>query len=123
MTITSNNFTFFTKYLHNKLHLTTIITNKLKIINNKFTNNIINNIINTQYKTKTLTHLTQKYKIPLTQTITINNKTNNLPIIKTTKLKITYHTKPKINKKTKITIHHTNLIKIFYILSNNLNQK
>lgn len=96
------------------------MTGRLRVVSNGFANGIVNSVMSTRCGTGALAHLTRRCRVPLTRAITVNSKTGSLPVVGTTKLKVTCRTGPGIGRGTRIAVHRTSLVKMFYVLSNDL---
>nr|WP_241973765.1 phosphoserine phosphatase SerB [Candidatus Pantoea edessiphila] len=118
--IISSGFKYYASYLGNKLNLTDVIANELEIHNGKLTGKIIGPIVDDLYKLNSLKKISQRLNIPLEQTVAVGNGANDLLMIKSAGLGITYRANYKVNNQVSIKIVNSDLMGIFCILNSTI---
>ncbi|MDT9587583.1 MAG: phosphoserine phosphatase [Candidatus Arsenophonus melophagi] len=118
--IISGRFNFFTNYLTEKLKLTTVVSNILEILNNKFSGRVFSNILDAEVKAQTLIKLARQFSIPIEQTIAIGDSDNDVKIISQAGLGIAYHATEKVQAIAKVAIQHADLMGVLCVLSDDL---
>ncbi len=114
--IISGGFTYFGKYLQQKLGFDYVFANELQIINGKLTGKVIGDVVNAQKKAELLNKLSEEEKIRLEQTIAVGDGANDLPMLNTAGLGIAFHAKPLVKENAKQSISKFGLDGILYLL-------
>lgn len=114
--ILSGGFTYFGKYLQNKLGIDYMFANQLEIIDGKLTGNYLGEIIDGQKKAELLRSIAFKEDIYLEQTVAIGDGSNDLPMINIAGLGIAFHAKPIVSKNAQHSISTIGLDAILFLM-------
>ncbi len=114
--ILSGGFTFFGRYLQNKLGVDYVYANELEIIDGKLTGKHLGEIVDGERKAFFLKNIAEKERIHLEQVIAIGDGSNDLPMIQLAGLGIAFHAKPKVKASASHAISNIGLDAVLYLL-------
>lgn len=114
--ILSGGFTYFGKYLQNKLGVDYMFANQLEISEGKLTGNYIGDIIDGPRKAELLRNIAFKEDIYLEQTVAVGDGSNDLPMINIAGLGIAFHAKPIVTKNAQHSISTIGLDAILFLM-------
>lgn len=114
--ILSGGFTYFGKYLQNKLGVDYMFANQLEISDGKLTGNYIGEIIDGPRKAELLRNIAFKEDIYLDQTVAVGDGSNDLPMINIAGLGIAFHAKPIVTKNAQHSISTIGLDAILFLM-------
>jgi phosphoserine phosphatase len=114
--ILSGGFTYFGKYLQNKLGIDYMFANQLEISDGKLTGNYIGEIIDGPRKADLLRNIAFKEDIYLEQTVAVGDGSNDLPMINVAGLGIAFHAKPIVTKNAQHSISTIGLDAILFLM-------
>lgn len=115
--IASGGFTPFANKLNDLLVLDAVFANTLVIKNNKLTGELTGRIIEPHTKANICAELISKWGIPYSQSITIGDGANDIPMIEFAALGISYHGKNTVNSHANVCIKKLDLHSLPYLLS------
>ena len=114
--ILSGGFTYFGKYLKEKLDIDYVFANQLEIKNGVLTGGYIGEIVDGNKKAEYLQLLADKEGIDIKQTIAVGDGVNDLQMLNLAGLGIAFHAKPKVKNNTQSSISSIGLDGILYLL-------
>ena len=114
--ILSGGFTYFGKYLQNKLDIDYVFANQLEIVDGKLTGNYLGDIVDGAKKAELLRNIAFKEDIHLEQTVAVGDGSNDLPMLNIAGLGIAFHAKPLVKKNAQHAISTTGLDVILYLM-------
>lgn len=114
--ILSGGFTYFGKYLQNKLGVDYMFANQLEISDGKLTGNYLGEIIDGARKAELLRNIAFKEDIYLEQTVAVGDGSNDLPMINIAGLGIAFHAKPIVTKNAQHSISTIGLDAILFLM-------
>jgi phosphoserine phosphatase len=114
--ILSGGFTYFGKYLQNKLGIDYVFANQLEIVDGKLTGNYVGEIVDGQKKAELLRNIAFKEDIHLAQTVAVGDGSNDLPMINIAGLGIAFHAKPVVKKNAQHSISTIGLDAILFLM-------
>jgi phosphoserine phosphatase len=114
--IISGGFTFFGKYLQDRLNIDVLYANELDIEKNVVTGTIRGDIIDGQKKAELLNELAMQENISLEQVIAVGDGANDLPMLNLAGLGIAFHAKPIVRLGAKQAISNVGLDAILYFI-------
>ena len=114
--ILSGGFTYFARYLQNKLGVDHIHANELEIIDGKVTGVVKGEIVNAERKAELLRKLAENEGISLSQTIAVGDGANDLLMLDAAGLGIAFHAKPLVRKEARYSVSTLGLDSALYLL-------
>ncbi|MDP4208367.1 MAG: phosphoserine phosphatase SerB [Bacteroidota bacterium] len=114
--ILSGGFTYFGKYLQNKLGVDYVFANQLEIESGKLTGNYVGDIVDGPKKAELLRNIAFKEDIHLAQTVAVGDGSNDLPMINIAGLGIAFHAKPLVKKNAQHSISTIGLDAILFLM-------
>ncbi len=114
--ILSGGFSYFGRYLQDKLGFDYVYANELEIIDNKVTGHVIGNIVDGERKASLLQEIAEKENIALEQVIAVGDGANDLPMLSIAGLGIAFRAKPVVKQSAKQSISTHGLDGILYLL-------
>ncbi|GAB1256114.1 phosphoserine phosphatase SerB [Aurantivibrio plasticivorans] len=114
--ILSGGFTYFGRYLQNKLGIDYVYANELEIVDGKVTGKVSGDIVDGQRKAELLKELAEKEGISLEQTIAVGDGANDLPMLSRAGLGIAFRAKPLVKASAEHSISTMGLDAILYLL-------
>lgn len=114
--ILSGGFTYFGRYLQEKLGIDYVYANELEIENGKVTGNVKGQIVDGQRKADLLREIAESEQISLEQVIAVGDGANDLPMLSIAGLGIAFRAKPIVQESAKQAISTLGLDGILYLL-------
>lgn len=114
--ILSGGFTWFGRYLQERLGIDHIHANELEIENGKVTGRVAGQIVNGQRKAELLREIARKEGISLEQVIAVGDGANDLPMLGIAGLGIAFRAKPMVKENAKQAISTLGLDGILYLI-------
>jgi phosphoserine phosphatase len=114
--ILSGGFSYFGKYLQNKLGIDYVYANDLEIRDGKLTGKPLGRIIDGNMKAELLKQIALEENIHLEQVIAVGDGANDLPMLNVAGLGIAFHAKPKVKENAQHAISTIGLDAILYLM-------
>lgn len=114
--ILSGGFTYFAKYLQEKLGIDYIHANELPMENGVVTGQVVGRVVDGQRKAELLKEIAEQEGIRLEQTIAVGDGANDLPMLSEAGLGIAFRAKPLVRESAKQSISTLGLDGILYLL-------
>lgn len=114
--ILSGGFTYFARYLQEKLGIDYIYANELEIENGELTGRVKGEIIDEHRKAELLRQIADRESIRLEQVIAVGDGANDLPMLSAAGLGIAYRAKPAVRKQARYAIGASGLDGILYLI-------
>lgn len=115
--IASGGFDYFADYLKETYGLDYAVSNQLEIIDDKLTGKVLGKVVDAQYKKETLEMLGERFNIPANQWVAAGDGANDLPMLKTARLGVALHAKPKVQEQAKFVVNFADLTAILLLLN------
>lgn len=115
--IASGGFRFFANRLKKDYGFDYVIANNLVIEDGYLVGEVTGEIINADVKAKTLCELSEKYQIPITQTVAIGDGANDLVMMSAASTGIAIHAKPIVQERADVSLNYMDLEGAEIILS------
>ncbi|SHE30361.1 phosphoserine phosphatase [Modicisalibacter ilicicola DSM 19980] len=114
--ILSGGFTYFARYLQEKLGFDEIHANELVIEGGRVTGEVREPIIDAPRKAKLLKSITEREGLCLEQTIAVGDGANDLKMLATAGLGIAYRAKPLVRRQARQSISTLGLDAVLYLI-------
>ncbi|HAG95800.1 MAG: phosphoserine phosphatase SerB [Pseudomonadales bacterium] len=114
--ILSGGFTYFGRYLQQKLGIDYVYANELQIENGKVTGEVKGQVVDGQRKAELLKQLAEKENLNLQQVIAVGDGANDLPMLSLAGLGIAFRAKPLVKQSADHAISELGLDGILYLL-------
>lgn len=114
--ILSGGFTYFGKFLQERLNVDYVHANELEIIDGKLTGRVLGEIVNANRKALLLEQLAEQEGIDCEQTIAVGDGANDLPMLSRAGLGIAFHAKPIVRESAKHQVSTLGLDAVLYLL-------
>jgi phosphoserine phosphatase len=114
--ILSGGFSYFGKFLQQRLGIDYVYANELDIKDGKVTGKVIGQVVNGQRKADLLRELAKKEGILLDQTIAVGDGANDLPMLSLAGLGIAFRAKAIVKESAQQSISTLGLDSILYLL-------
>ncbi len=114
--ILSGGFTYFGRYLKEKLGFDYVYANELEVENGKLTGRYRGQVVDGNRKAELLQLLCQFENINIAQSIAVGDGANDLPMLNLAGLGIAFRAKPKVKANAKQSISTTGLDGILYFV-------
>jgi phosphoserine phosphatase len=114
--ILSGGFTYFGRFLQQRLGIDYVFANELEIVDGKVTGNVTGQVVDGQRKAELLRQLAAKENILLDQVIAVGDGANDLPMLSIAGLGIAFRAKPIVKESAKQSISTLGLDGILYLL-------
>lgn len=114
--ILSGGFTYFARYLQEKLGIDYIHANELPMENGIVTGEVSGRVVDGQRKAELLKEIAEAEGIRLEQTIAVGDGANDLPMLSAAGLGIAFRAKPLVRESAKHSISTLGLDGILYLL-------
>lgn len=107
--LVSGGFTFFTDRLKERLKLDFTLSNKLEIVDDKLTGNVLGDIVNGNAKAAFLQQLADELNIDVNQAIAVGDGANDLPMLSLSGLGVAYRAKPVVQQQADVVLNYSGL--------------
>jgi phosphoserine phosphatase len=114
--ILSGGFTFFGKYLQEKLGIDYVFANELEVSGGVVTGKVPSEIVDGQRKAKLLQEIAEKENISLDQVVAIGDGANDLPMLSIAGMGIAFHAKPLVRKSANHSLSFLGLDSMLYLI-------
>jgi len=114
--ILSGGFSYFGKYLQEKLGIDYVYANTLEIENGQLTGRVIHPVVDGQRKALLLKQLSEQQGIDPQQIIAVGDGANDLPMLSAAGLGIAFRAKPLVRESAKQSLSTHGLDSILYLL-------
>lgn len=114
--ILSGGFTYFARYLQQRLGMDYVHANELDIVDGKVTGRVSGTIVDGERKAQLLRQLAEAEGIDLQQVIAVGDGANDLPMLSTAGLGIAFRAKPLVKQSAEQSISTLGLDAILYLL-------
>ena len=114
--ILSGGFTYFGKYLQQKLGIDYVHANELAIENGKVTGEVVGRVVDGQRKAELLKDIAAIERLNLAQVIAVGDGANDLPMLGIAGLGIAFRAKPVVKESAEHAISNLGLDGILYLL-------
>lgn len=114
--ILSGGFTYFGRYLQQRLGIDYVYANELEIVDGKVTGQVREPIVDGARKAELLRELADKEGIRLEQTIAVGDGANDLPMLAQAGLGIAFRAKPIVRESARHAISTLGLDAVLYLL-------
>ncbi|NNC99879.1 MAG: phosphoserine phosphatase SerB, partial [Gammaproteobacteria bacterium] len=114
--ILSGGFSYFGKYLQNKLGIDYVYANTLEIEDGVLTGRVVSPIVDGQRKALLLGQIAEREGIHREQTIAVGDGANDLPMLSAAGLGIAFRAKPLVRESAKQSMSTHGLDSILYLL-------
>ena len=114
--IVSGGFTFFGRYLQERLGVDFVHANELEVVDGKVTGRVAGEVIDGARKASLLREIAGREGIRLEQVIAVGDGANDLPMLSIAGLGIAFRAKPLVKASAKQSISYLGLDSILYLL-------
>ena len=114
--ILSGGFTYFARYLQEKLGIDYVYANELDIVDGVVTGEVKGRIVDGDRKAQLLRQLAEEQDINLQQVIAVGDGANDLPMLSISGLGIAFRAKPLVKQSAEQSISTLGLDAILYLL-------
>ena len=114
--VLSGGFTFFGKYLQQRLGLDYLYANELETANGVVTGRVIGEIVDGKKKAELLKMLAEKENISLDQVVAVGDGANDLPMLNLAGMGIAFHAKPLVRQSASHAVSHLGLDSLLYLI-------
>ena len=114
--ILSGGFTYFGRYLSEKLGIDFVHANELEIVDGKMTGRVVGDIVDGERKAALLREIAGEQGLGLEQTIAVGDGANDLPMLSVAGMGIAFHAKPVVQASANYTLSNLGLDAILYLM-------
>ncbi|HWQ26813.1 MAG TPA: phosphoserine phosphatase SerB [Chlorobaculum sp.] len=114
--ILSGGFTYFGRYLQQKLNIDYVFANELEIVDGKMTGRVVSQVVDGKRKAELLEEIARAENIRLEQTVAVGDGANDLPMLGKAGLGIAFRAKPIVRETAKQAISTLGLDAILYLM-------
>ena len=114
--ILSGGFTYFGKYLQERLGIDYVYANELDIENGQVTGNVVGTIVDGNEKARLLAMLAQQQNISLEQVVAVGDGANDLPMLSRAGLGVAFKAKPLVKAEAEQAISNVGLDSLLYLI-------
>lgn len=114
--ILSGGFSYFGRFLQQKLAIDYVFANELEIVDGKVSGRVVGDVIDGKRKAELLKDLARKENISLEQVIAVGDGANDLPMLSVAGLGIAFRAKPLVKASAKQSISTLGLDAILYMM-------
>lgn len=115
--IISGGFTIFANQLKNKFDLDYVFANELEIKNNIATGNVLGDIVNAKKKAEYLKLICKKENISLQQSVAVGDGANDIEMLTTAGMGISFFGKESLKKKVSNHVQHSSMLSLIHLLN------
>lgn len=114
--ILSGGFTFFGKYLQNRLGIDHVFANDLEIADGAVTGRVVGEVIDGAKKAELLAEIARRESISLDQVVAVGDGANDLAMLNIAGMGIAFHAKPMVRSNAKHAVSHLGLDSLLYLI-------
>ena len=114
--IISGGFTYFGKYLQEKLGVDYMFANELEIEDGKLTGNVVGDVVDGEKKAACLRMIAEEEEISLNQVVAVGDGANDLPMLRLAGLGIAFRAKPLVKQHARHALSTVGLDGILYLI-------
>lgn len=114
--ILSGGFTYFGRFLQQRLGIDYVHANELEIVDGRVTGNVVGHVVDGRRKAELLQEIAKKEGVDLEQVIAVGDGANDLPMLGIAGLGIAFRAKPLVKQNAKQSISTLGLDGILYLL-------
>lgn len=114
--IISGGFTYFAQSIKDKFNLDYVFANELPIVNNKISGETGEKFIDAEAKASILKHLMSENSFQTLQTMAVGDGANDLLMLSTAGMGVSYHAKPLVQKQCQLNIKYSGMEAILFLL-------
>lgn len=114
--ILSGGFTYFGRYLQQKLNIDYVFANELEIVDGRMTGRVTGQVVDGKRKAELLEQIARKEGIRLEQTVAVGDGANDLPMLGRAGLGIAFRAKPIVRESARQAISTLGLDAILYLM-------
>jgi phosphoserine phosphatase len=114
--ILSGGFSYFGRYLQEKLGVDYVYANELEIVDGKVTGRVKGDIVDGAKKAELLQHIAEQEGISLNQVIAVGDGANDLPMLRLAGLGIAFRAKPLVKQNARQALSAVGLDGILYLI-------
>ena len=114
--ILSGGFTYFARYLQEKLGVDYIHANELEIVDGALTGNVVGEIVDETRKADLLRQIAAQEDIHLEQVIAVGDGANDVPMLCIAGLGIAFRAKPIVKQRTRFALGSSSLDSILFLI-------
>jgi phosphoserine phosphatase len=114
--VLSGGFTFFGKYLQQRLGLDYVYANELETVDGEVTGTVVGEIVDGKKKAELLNMLAEKENISLDQVVAVGDGANDLPMLNLAGMGIAFHAKPLVRQSASHAVSHLGLDSLLYLI-------
>jgi phosphoserine phosphatase len=112
--LVSSGFKFFTRHIREQIGFHEDVSNEFEIKDGTLTGEIDGTIMNKDGKLSTLRRFAEQQGVALSDTVTVGDGANDLPMLQAAGLGIAFHAKPVVAASARFQIKHSDLTSVLY---------
>ncbi len=112
--LVSGGFRYYTGRIRRELGFDFDLANELIVAEGKLAGTVEEPILTRETKLATLKQLAAERSLPLSQTLSVGDGANDLPMIEAAGLGVAYHAKPSVAARARVRIDHCDLTALLY---------
>ncbi|RME44882.1 MAG: phosphoserine phosphatase SerB [Chloroflexi bacterium] len=114
--ILSGGFTYFGRYLQERLGIDYMYANRLEIVNGRLTGRLVGEIVDGPRKAELLREIADAEGLRLEQTIAVGDGANDLPMLGVAGLGVAFHAKPIVRRRAGQALSAVGLDGLLYLM-------
>lgn len=114
--ILSGGFTYFGRYLQQRLGIDYVYANELEIVDGRLTGRVLGEIVDGQRKADLLREIAARENFSLDQTIAVGDGANDLPMLSIAGLGVAFRAKPLVKRSARQALNAAGLDGILYLI-------
>ncbi|WP_367106242.1 phosphoserine phosphatase SerB [uncultured Psychrobacter sp.] len=114
--LVSGGFTYFARYIAEKLGIDEVHANNLDIEEGEVTGHVQLPIVNGDKKAAIVAHIAERLELDSTQVVCVGDGANDLPMMANADLGVAYHAKPIVQARADAAVNVTGLEGVLYAL-------
>jgi len=114
--VLSGGFTFFGKYLQQRLGIDYVFANELETANGEVTGRVVGEIVDGNKKAELLAMLAERENISVDQVVAVGDGANDLPMLNLAGMGIAFHAKPLVRQSASHSLSHLGLDALLYLI-------